>query len=552
MLWWHLRELRSTKWESRLKAAQKLGQAGDARGIEPLIEALTDPQPQVRYAADEALRRIDQNWMKTNSARNAVPGLIQLLASPEYEIRKTVMDILGLIRDKRALEPFIQALHDSEKEIRKNAADALGAFRDPRIFEPLKAALEDPEAPVRRSAALSLTQLNDKRTIGALVPKLTDESRLVREVVADCLQNLGWRPESDTELAAFAIAVRAWDQVGRMGIKAFEPLIHVLKDNDKEVQAAAAEALGKIGDQRAVEFLLPSLKHWDVEVRRLTAAALGRIPDARSVEPLQALAEKDTDGRVRAAAALALGTIGDQTAIDLLMGRLGDKDPEVRQAAAMSLGRLRNPYATQALVNALNDDYADVREAIALALEALRWKPRNEDEQALLIVSRKDWDGAAVCGAPAVEFLVKALTDRQNNVRMAAAYALGKIRDPLAVDRLISSLKHPEREVKRAAAEALGEIGDPRAVRPLLKLTGDLELATRAVSALRQVLENSPGQIESTDLRAIIALNNVNQVHQESDKKGDWADKWESKQAVNLSPVKNLATQELTRRGLHA
>ena len=70
-------------------------------------------------------------------------------------------------------------------------------------------------------------------------------------------------------------------------------------------------------------------------------------------------------------------------------------------------------------------------------------------------------------GTPAVEPLIEGLKDKDSNVRMGVAEALGKIKDVRAVEPLIGSLKDPEPGVCEKAAIALGEIKDARAVEPL-------------------------------------------------------------------------------------
>jgi HEAT repeat protein len=81
-------------------------------------------------------------------------------------------------------------------------------------------------------------------------------------------------------------------------------------EKDRDVREGAAEAIGKIGDPRAVEQLIKALNDSDWRVHRNSASALGRIADGRAVEPLiRALNGRDLG--VRQSAAEALGKIGD-------------------------------------------------------------------------------------------------------------------------------------------------------------------------------------------------------------------------------------------------
>jgi len=62
------------------------------------------------------------------------------------------------------------------------------------------------------------------------------------------------------------------------------------------------------------------------------------------------------------------------------------------------------------------------------------------------------------------------LQDRDRATRIAAAEALGDLKDYRAIDPLIQSLEEKDQEVQAEAAKALGKIGEPKAVDPLIRL----------------------------------------------------------------------------------
>ena len=80
-----------------------------------------------------------------------------------------------------------------------------------------------------------------------------------------------------------------------------ERLILALKDEDVGIRSAAAEALGEMGDGRAVVPLIYALKDSSWIVRYAAVKALGKIRDARALEPLKD-ALNDRDSSVRAIA----------------------------------------------------------------------------------------------------------------------------------------------------------------------------------------------------------------------------------------------------------
>ena len=62
--------------------------------------------------------------------------------------------------------------------------------------------------------------------------------------------------------------------------------VRALNDKFPSVKNSSAEALGKIGDLRAVDPLLELLKDDHMGPRSNAAEALGELKDTRAVEPL--------------------------------------------------------------------------------------------------------------------------------------------------------------------------------------------------------------------------------------------------------------------------
>ena len=92
---------------------------------------------------------------------------------------------------------------------------------------------------------------------------------------------------------------------------------------------------------------------------------------------------------------------------------------------------------------------------------------------------------------PTLVELVKTLNDsgQASYRRREATQALGKLRDPDALDPLLATLSDMDRYVSRAAAQALGDLGDVRAVLPLTGLLADTdpEMRREAATALGQI-----------------------------------------------------------------
>jgi HEAT repeat protein len=192
----------------------------------------------------------------------------------DVEKMKTLGDVKGLI------EAALGYWNDSM--VRESAARALGRIGDPRAVEPLIVAFgKMPEIVAEALDQIGLDQIGDSRAVEPLIANFQYDSDYLTGHTSDLLIQIG--------------------------TPAVEPLIAALQDSRWEVRFAAARALGRIGDPRAVEPLIAALKEEDG--RSSAARAPGEIGDARAVEPL-IFALKDEDIGVRSAAAKALDEIG--------------------------------------------------------------------------------------------------------------------------------------------------------------------------------------------------------------------------------------------------
>ena len=174
-------------------------------------------------------------------------------------------------------------------------------------------------------------------------------------------------------------------------------------------------------------------------------------------------------------------------AIDPLIQALENKDAHVRQSAAVALSNIflnmkyslvpKDTRAVEPLIQALNDEDSLVRGFAAVALgeshDARALEPliknMNEDSKNRLMAA----DALRELGEPALDSLIKLLTDGDSGIRSWAAYALGGIGNARAVDPLINSLNDENILVRKDAAWALGRLKDNKAIEPLKQALND-------------------------------------------------------------------------------
>jgi HEAT repeat protein len=506
MLWWTLRQLKSTDAKIRLRAVDKLRESRDPRAVQPLAAALKDETPGVREAAAKALGEI-------GDAR-AVEPLVAALKDEDNDVRQTAARSLGrLIGDTRAVEPLLAVLQSEAAWFRQAALEPL--------FAALKRErLDLQKLHVLRGVAIQNSWFTAAELAGVVAPfekefqELREEEKGIeemddwdnrdraRESIAKDIRRCTERAvesmsrgPSVVPLLVGAVKTRPstpymqWavmEALIRIGSASVEALLPLLGD-ESDPARAAAQVLGTLRDPHAVEPLLAAMKHQDWRVREEVAKALGEIGDGRAAEPLGA-ALKDGDHMVRLAAVEALGQLGDPRAVQPLVAALKDEVKIVQHAAAKALGKIDDPRTVERLVAALKDTRWDVhRDVLKAAVEVLGKLGAPQGVDALVDVLYQ----MRLSDAGSMELLVAALSRQGVDVRRAAAWALGKIGDPRSVQPLVAALKDQSLDVRAAAAEALQVIDRDwhqseaarEAVSELLLALKDERLDVRAAAA---------------------------------------------------------------------
>lgn len=538
----HLKaKLESRDAEERREAAVDLGRRG-REAAQLLLSVLGDADWRVRKTTVEALvaiggREVTQGLVHLLSAEDnagarnsaiealvrlgpaAVDELFPLLAVRDADVRKSAVDILGEIRDARAVPHLISGLRDGDENVRVAAAEALGKIRDRRAVEPLVACLSTTEQGwLDYAAAEALGEIGDERalppllaalgrsslrepvlealgrignvnTLAPLLGGLGDQLRIVREVSVTALVAIH-RKSMPADRERIIAVVRA-----ALHERPVEFLRELIGQSAGELQKAATEVLGWSGRPDAIPPLLALLQEEDLEepvTRALLAVGAAGVPLLR---------EHLGDERVlvRRVAALVLGELKRVEATDALIGLLDDENGHVRGTAAEALGRIGNRAAIPALVELLEDEYESVQESAIKALVAIGdesvldgllrdFTARHADMRRnivrllgrigtdraseALVLALKDaepsvrkavivaWDGLAGMRSP--KPLLLAVTDDDPEVRMLAAESLAKTGAPEAPDALIPLLKDEDLWVRAAAARGLGKLGAAR------------------------------------------------------------------------------------------
>jgi HEAT repeat protein len=176
------------------------------------------------------------------------------------------------------------------------------------------------------------------------------------------------------------------------------------------LSCGAAEAIANSGDKGALYLFGQAMRSEDPHVRRMGVWSLGRLEDERVLAGLRH-ALSDADRLVRVEALYALGAIGGDAAINGLVQGLQDEDELSRRVAAEIL---------------------------------------------------------AVVGGEGHALLREAVQSDDMYIRRAAAFGLGKVDEPWAI-QIVDRMRREDDEwfVRSAATEVMDRLtGDPPAIAP--------------------------------------------------------------------------------------
>lgn len=218
------------------------------------------------------------------------------------------------------------------------------------------------------------------------------------------------------------------------------------RHKDAAVRATCAKVLGRFEAKSAGEVLTRALADPNADVRRWAAQALGVIGEKRALQALAQLLKKDPSWQSRLAIVRALKMIGDRRGGAAVAEALvKDPDWRVRKEAADAISAMAGKRAAKHLLQALSDPHATVRAAAAAALGQMGERR-------------------------ALNKLIELLQDEDARARFTAAAALGKLASKKAVKPLIACLDDEDARVRSHCAIALGSIGSSKAIKPLQQL----------------------------------------------------------------------------------
>jgi HEAT repeat protein len=448
-------------------AVEVLGSSGTEPALDLLINALQDPDHNVRICAAE--------WLGEFSQERSVVALRLCLGSPDKMLVLAALqslDRIAAVVPWSELEPIAhQALFGSDLLM------VLGRSGDPRA-----AALIAKKLGEEHSAARALEVLHgaSPRAAVAVQEALSDlEPRVLHRLAAASADLEPQDRHAATACVLWSRSITQMDTIIELAqIESLYPLLlseleswgppplEALTERLPLLEGRRlASALGLVArlwprditnDQRAI--LAFHLSSADTVVATAAAGALARFGDPSVVERLTRLLYAE-DERLSGAAGHALADIGRRFPAEVHAAVTGC---ELEGRAGVLLCRILEivggPQDTPRLTAALSSPSAELRRAVVCAFPS-------------------------IAGRESIHILALAMTDEDLGVRMAAAASLSRV-GPAAAETIVSALHGASGPLKAALVRGLGLAGHPEAPRILKGLLRDTtEVALAALEA---------------------------------------------------------------------
>src|SRR5574341_915229 len=386
-------------------AVHGLARVGGDGVVRRLVGLLREP-PAVRNMAAEIISRVvPAGW----------DSLLEALRSPDPDVRKFVIDAFGKHENPRLIRPILPHLDDPNPNVRAAAAETLGHLRAREAVPRLIRLLTD-EQWVRFSAVTALAELGDSAALAPLLRLVGQEDRAVayaaleaipaldaEGIALPALMDLADSVSDDLQPALVKTLVAVTERrssdlwAGLDRPRWLRRLRDTLQADDPEAQVAAMTALGLMGEpsaaralldtyaafdqpsddvaDRAVqalagmgnaEELMAAVERGDDPPTKIAIRALGVMRASDAVSVLARVRRTSADWEQRRLAVIALGLIGTDASLELLIEAVDDETGHVRRAAVHVLGDLGSEASVRAMLARLKSErYQEVRNEIA-------------------------------------------------------------------------------------------------------------------------------------------------------------------------------------------
>ncbi len=317
-----------------------------AQAVMPASEALKSPN------ADTRARAVQQLGKAGDPA--AIPALAAAINDPSKKVRREAVIALASLRSPQSLDPLIAATRDQDSSVQVMAIRGLAGYYTGDVPP---AGFTGFWRKTWRKAKSRFVEENVR-----IDPGVPVEPKVIAALVAVLGDTRALEPSRQA--------------AGALGILVARPavpdLIKAANSSDPDLAVEALNALAKIHDHSAGPQLINLLDADNKDVKRQAIVTVGILRTKDALPKLQSMRENNSDPTVREKALEGLAYLGSPVSAPLFIKALWSPEKNVRVLAAEGLARAREPGTLSELEKAVQvEKDAEAKLAIEFAITAL-------------------------------------------------------------------------------------------------------------------------------------------------------------------------------------
>lgn len=350
----------------KIESIKTLVRMKTEEGLEGIVKGLRDPDESVRIYSLWALEKFKNV--------GTYPGIVNCLSDESQAVREYAIKIIEEIKDPIFI-PLLERFIDKKENpinARVTALNILGKIGDESVKSYLMEKTKDPDQLIRYGAIVAFSYLdkydNDYLSVLSYLEKnetcrrvKTESKKILNEVANELIEKINSSNSSDREFALSKVDFIIQTQESRK-------LIYKMLISDyPEVRSKAVEIVVKKPERFFARGIKESLNESDIQTRKMAAIAIGEIGD-RSAIPLLKKGLKHFDSEFQLYCAWALAKMGVRDAFPYAMNFINSSNPEFQKKAAEIFGFLRDTRSTGILLKKLKEGELGVKLECAYSL----------------------------------------------------------------------------------------------------------------------------------------------------------------------------------------
>lgn len=447
--------------------------------------------------------------------------------------------------------------------------------------------LSSSDVETKVDAARELSNYNDRKVISALVRLLGDDNWKVWGGATESLIKLNWKPETDNQRIRYFIEKREWEKVKEFGEAAIQPLLSILRTkpgerlylNGRPVfnwHDASQECLNNLGTTVVVPLIRAYPAETSIFAKQAIVTALGKIGDEKAVALLiKVVSEVNAETRgeemiLGVAAVKGLGNIDSDSANQGLLAFLDHPSENIQSFAIDSIRINENPEAllkfestlSEKLGNQKFDQYYQITELVE-NLKRLAWVPKKDIYKATCFVvdkmnnispdrisdDDKWWEEIKAFSTKDLLPILGHALQSSHGESERAAQTMEKLGDPRAIPALQAVINKEGISIAHVnyALDALAVIAHESAIPFLLEKMSSQSspFAQKVIDAILAILNKRLEKISIDDLQQISKMGGI---INDSFGLNDQLETITIEDKVDCSKINELARNEISRR----